>query len=54
MRPLEATVEQNGAFWVRFDVEGDYVNKCLKWTGSNIEHVNCDAKLTVVCHIPNV
>ena len=54
MRPLEATVEQNGAFWVRFDVKGDYFNLCLKWTGSNIEPANCQGKYSVACQLPIV
>jgi len=45
IRPLEATIEQNGAFWIK------YVNKnqCLKWTGSEIVIANCGEKLSVVC-----
>ena len=49
MRPLNATVEQNGAFWVKKDMNGYKLNGCLKWTGSNIEPAYCGAKLSVVC-----
>ena len=49
MRPLEATVQQNGAFWIRKDMNGDRFNGCLKWTGKNIEPTYCSAKLSVVC-----
>ena len=49
MTPLEATVEQNGAFWVKNDDNGDKLNGCLRWTESNIEHAYCGAKLSVVC-----
>ena len=54
MKPLDATVEQNGAFWVRMDTKeykgftpGNLL--CLKWTGSNIETTSCGAQLSVVC-----
>ena len=49
IRPLEATVEQNGAFWVKKDLNGDKIDGCLKWTGSEIFITNCGEKLSVVC-----
>ena len=49
MRPLEATVEQNGAFWVKKDDNGDKLNVCLKWTGSSFVPTTCGTKLSVVC-----
>ena len=50
MKPLKATVEQNGAFWVRKDTQHRNQYKCLKWTGSDIESTYCAVdKLSVVC-----
>ena len=49
MSPLDATVEQNGGFWVKKDTKGDKLDGCLKWTESNFEPINCGAKLSVVC-----
>jgi len=47
--PLEATVEQNGAFWVKRDAGcGDFVS-CLKWTGSDIVIASCSEELSLVC-----
>ena len=47
--PLEATVEQNGAFWVKRDAGcGGFVG-CLKWTGSDIILTHCGEELSVVC-----
>ena len=54
MRPLDATVKQNGAFWVRMDTK-EYKGftsgwlLCLKWTGTNIETTSCGAQLSAVC-----
>ena len=45
IRPLEATIEQKGAFWVKYINE----NQCLKWTGSEIAITNCGEKFSVVC-----
>merc|ERR1719354_455536 len=45
IRPLEATIEQKGAFWVKYINE----NQCLKWTGSEIAIANCGKKFSVVC-----
>ena len=49
IRPLEATVEQNGAFWIKKDAKGDKINGCLKWTGSEIFITNYSEKLSVEC-----
>ena len=47
--PLEATVEQNGAFWVKRDAGcGGFVG-CLKWTGTDIVLTHCGEELSVVC-----
>ena len=45
---MEATVDQNGDFWVKKDLNGDTINGCLKWTGTHISVANCDDKLSVV------
>ena len=54
MKPLGATVRQNGGFWVTMDTK-EYTGitsgwlLCIKWTGSDIETTSCCAQLSAVC-----